>query len=133
MLANTLAVHHSVSSLSTTVEDIDQWHKDRGWDGIGYHWVIEGDGELKVGRPFTKQGAHVSGHNDHCWGICLVGDNTKAGREWTDEQLLTLKLFIALLGWAMPSIQVKTHNEISSSSECPGMSGDELRARLEAV
>ncbi|BCV05917.1 MAG: hypothetical protein CM15mV120_350 [uncultured marine virus] len=26
-----------------SAEDIDRWHKNRGWSGIGYNWVIRND------------------------------------------------------------------------------------------
>ena len=40
---NAIYIHHSASPKSTTVEQINQWHLDRGWAGIGYHFVINGD------------------------------------------------------------------------------------------
>ena len=41
---NKIVVHHSASKQSTTRDQIDRWHKDRGWSGVGYHYVIESDG-----------------------------------------------------------------------------------------
>ena len=56
-----------------TVQDIDRWHKDRGWKGIGYHWVIYRDGSIHAGRPESEIGAHVEGYNAHSIGICYIG------------------------------------------------------------
>ena len=40
-----LYVHHSASpSHATTIDRIDGWHRDKGWDGVGYHFVIHSDG-----------------------------------------------------------------------------------------
>lgn len=36
---------------SFTVADIDHWHRQRGWKGIGYHFVIYLDGSVHKGRP----------------------------------------------------------------------------------
>lgn len=135
---DTLAVHHSASSLDTTVGTLKSWHTDpkpmgNGWSDIGYHWVIERDGALKVGRPMWRQGAHVRGHNTHCWGVCVVGDNTRSDREWTDEQKRALKLLIIFLQWIHPDLQVKAHNELDPKTECPGMSGAQLQALLASV
>ena len=68
------------------VADIDRWHKERGWDGCGYHFVItngvtkahddykpEADGLIQNGRDVEKPGAHVRGHNKYSVGICLIG------------------------------------------------------------
>lgn len=55
------------------VSDIRAWHKNRGWEDVGYHYVIKIDGEVQVGRPEWKVGAHVAGHNSNSIGICLIG------------------------------------------------------------
>ena len=56
-----------------TVEDIDRWHKARGWKGIGYHYVIYRDGSVHAGRPEADVGAHCQNHNQHSLGICYIG------------------------------------------------------------
>ena len=39
---NKIFVHHSASSQKSTTRDmIHQWHLDRGWTGVGYHYVIQ--------------------------------------------------------------------------------------------
>lgn len=53
--------------------DIDRWHKQRGWDGIGYHHVVDLDGTIEPGRPESKQGAHCLGHNANSIGVVYVG------------------------------------------------------------
>ena len=52
---------------------IKEWHVGQGWSDIGYHFVIEKDGTVVEGRPLTKTGAHVGGHNKDNIGICYVG------------------------------------------------------------
>lgn len=39
-----------------TAKDIDDWHKRRGWVGIGYNFVIDLDGTVELGRSLTLQG-----------------------------------------------------------------------------
>ena len=36
-----------------TVEDIDRWHRQRGFDCIGYHFYITVDGTIWTGRPLS--------------------------------------------------------------------------------
>ena len=66
-------------SMDIGFEDIDRWHKDRGWSGCGYHIIIRRDGNLEYSRGLKprgtvfRQGAHVKGFNDISIGICLVG------------------------------------------------------------
>lgn len=66
---------------------IDDWHKDRGWNGIGYHWVIRRSGLVEPGRPEDVQGAHARGHNKNSLGICLVGTSN-----FTVQQVSSLKV-----------------------------------------
>ena len=59
---------------------IDGWHRERGWNGIGYHYVIlndkhdsKPDGLVEPGRPENISGAHARGINSQSLGICCVG------------------------------------------------------------
>jgi len=52
-----------------SVDEIRQWHLDRGWSDIGYHYVIDINGNLQDGRPLTRAGAHVRGYNKGSIGI----------------------------------------------------------------
>ena len=60
-------------------EDIRKWHKQRGFNDIGYHYVIDLDGTVEKGRPVEQAGAHCTGHNRNSIGICYIG-----GAYWRD-------------------------------------------------
>lgn len=60
--------------------EIDRWHKDRGWSGIGYHKVVHLDGSVSEGRPESQVGAHVGGRNATTIGYVYVGGITKDGK-----------------------------------------------------
>ena len=53
-----------------TVQQIDQWHRQRGFRCIGYHFVIYRDGSIHKGRPIEQVGAHTSGHNEFANKAC---------------------------------------------------------------
>ncbi len=53
--------------------EINRWHLKRGWNGIGYHYVVLLDGTIEYGRSIYKQGAHVKGENEGSIGICYIG------------------------------------------------------------
>ena len=38
------------SDMDFGVEKVTSWHKNRGFDTIGYHYLIKRDGTLQVGR-----------------------------------------------------------------------------------
>ena len=58
---------------AVTVEDMDKWHRERGFDSIGYHFIIYLDGSIHLGRPIERPGAHCIGQNITSIGVCYIG------------------------------------------------------------
>jgi N-acetylmuramoyl-L-alanine amidase len=56
-----------------TAETIHRWHLDRGWTGIGYHFVIRDNGYVEAGRPPYWTGAHCRPLNEVSIGVCIIG------------------------------------------------------------
>lgn len=53
-------------------EQINESHIARGWNGIGYHFIVKRDGSIQVGRDINATGAHVGGFNTRSIGISFV-------------------------------------------------------------
>ena len=53
-----LVVHCSDTENETTSIDIHKLHLEFGWDGIGYHKIIERNGDIMNGRPSYWIGVH---------------------------------------------------------------------------
>lgn len=72
---NQIVVHYTATpeNRHVTVQQIDQWHRARGWKKIGYHYVIYLDGSVNEGRKESEIGAHVKNHNRNSIGVCFVG------------------------------------------------------------
>lgn len=45
-------------------KDIDRMHKQRGFNQIGYNYVIDIDGTVENGRPLSVDGAHCNTKGD---------------------------------------------------------------------
>jgi len=104
-----------------SVDDIRQWHLDRGWSDIGYHYVVDIKGCLKEGRPLTRAGAHTRGHNKGSIGITYVGgvdENIKPKDTRTENQKGRLKSLILDLMDKYPDATLHGHNEFSNKA-CP--------------
>ena len=102
-------------------KDIDKWHKAKGWNGIGYHFVIDIDGTVEAGRPVEKQGAHCLDHNATTIGICYIGGlvNKKPTDTRTDAQRQALRNLVAALRHCYPTIvKVSGHNQYANKA-CP--------------
>lgn len=113
---NKLIIHCSATPNGRPHEasEIHQWHLDRGWDGIGYHWVITVDGKLQAGRPEYWMGSHASGYNSKSIGVCMIGTDSFDSKQWKILENLVLEKMIQY-----PDIKVIGHNEVSSKT-CPG-------------
>ena len=105
-----------------TVQDIDRWHKARGWKGIGYHYVIYRDGSIHKGRPEEQVGAHCLNHNKHSIGICYIGgltaDSKKAKDTRTPEQKAALRALLVELKQSYPRSLIMGHN-VFANKACP--------------
>lgn len=93
---NKIIYHHAARSEWTT-EGVNEFHKSKGWNGIGYNFYIRKDGTIYSGRPENAEGAHTRGENNNSIGICLEGNFEE--EELTKEQidsLVNLSLYISL-------------------------------------
>ena len=93
---------------------IDRWHREKGWDMIGYHKVILEDGVVENGRPEWMPGAHVYGYNQKSVGVCLIGNGLYTGQQWG-----SLPNAIHDLLKQFPQAVVCGHNDLDKNKECP--------------
>lgn len=84
-------IHHS-SSTNWTYKDVLAYHISK-WGDIGYNFVIEKNGVVKVGRWENAEGYHCVGQNKSSIGICVLGDFT-IEKSPTKEQLTSLNNLI---------------------------------------
>lgn len=70
-----IVIHHTGErDIDASAEQIHEWHRNQGWAGIGYHYVIRKNGDVEIGRPEWAIGSHAYGENSHTIGIHLSGD-----------------------------------------------------------
>lgn len=137
-MAKLVVIHCSDSPNDREVHasDIHQWHTERGFDGIGYHWVVTRSGQPEAGRPEYWNGAHVRGHNTDSIGICLVGRD-----QFTWRQFKTLfDELIPRLEQEHGKLELRGHYELDKGKTCPNFNPEEAykywqdrRGVLEAV
>ena len=104
-----------------TVQQIRQWHLQRNFADIGYHYVIYLDGTVHKGRPLEKAGAHCKGQNAHSIGICYVGGLDRQGKPKdtrTAAQKAALLSLIRELRQRFPRATVHGHREFANKA-CP--------------
>ena len=104
------------------VEKVIQWHKNRGFDTIGYHYLIKRDGTLQVGRDEDVTGAHAVQVNGTSIGVALVGGGTSS-MGWEDNfapiQFETLKTILLKLKSEYEIEKIIGHYQVDDKKECP--------------
>lgn len=97
-----------------TVNDVDLWHRQKGYKGIGYHYVISADGTIKKGREEIKIGAHTKGYNRHSIGIAYVGGLNKRltpKDTRTRKQKRAMKSLLLILKDKYPEAEIVGHRD----------------------
>jgi len=141
-------VHCSDSSFGNAAT-IAGWHvlpppRGRGWDAIGYHYVILNgrlspfkmnsyfDGHLETGRPLDddrdmeldEKGAHAFGYN-MAVGICLIG----LSGTFTEAQIRTLHHLITRLRNQFGEINIMQHSDVDKRKpHCAGLTKLQIMA-----
>ena len=136
-----IVLHHAEAN-NCTVYDINRWHKNNGWAGIGYHYYVRKDGTIWTGRKIDQIGAHAGSNsskptfkyenwaNKECIGICAEGRyTTETMPEIQREAIVWLCKYCIE---KYPTItRIYKHKEISST-DCPGKNYpfDEIVAKV---
>lgn len=118
-------IWHHTDSGEVSALTIDGWHKNNGWVGIGYHFVIHQDGTIEAGRPHNCQGAHAYGINNRSVGITFVGRYN----EPNNMPILQFNSGVQLTAWLIencyPNANIIGHRDAikygGDPSSCPGM------------
>jgi N-acetylmuramoyl-L-alanine amidase len=105
-----------------TVADIKKWHLARGFNDIGYHYVIYRDGSVHKGRNEDVVGAHCTGHNTNSIGVCYIGGVATDGKTPKDtrtaEQKSALLGVLKQLKSKYPNATIHGHRDFAAKA-CP--------------
>lgn len=114
---NRIILHHAAAKVCSA-KQIDSWHKNNGWSGIGYHFFVRKNGEIYRGRPLYTVGAHASGCNSDSVGVCVEGDYSSE-RTMPAAQKISLGELLVYLKQVYPNAELKGHKEVGATG-CPG-------------
>lgn len=138
---NMITVHCSFSpqDRGDDAHTIDRWHREKGWSGIGYHYVVLEDGTIQKGRWSDYAGAHAKGHNMHSIGICRIGGMDGWGyatNDATPEQIeaITQLTYVLANIHNVETANIVGHTEIPNvNKSCPLMSMDQIRLKVKGL
>ena len=112
-----LVVHCSdtMDNQKLSALDLHKMHLKFGWDGVGYHKIINRSGKVENGRPEYWIGAHVKGKNDVSLGVCLIGRN-----KFTTKQYLSLEKILRKWKSLYPEAEIVGHRDTGNTDKtCP--------------
>jgi hypothetical protein len=124
-----VVVHHSDTPTGSAAK-FDAAHRAKGWDELGYDFVIgngteTGDGQIEVGPRWTKQkwGAHAktpdNRYNDYGIGICLVGNFDVTHPTAAQMRSLAKLTSYLIQTYHIPLNEVIGHRD-TKATDCPG-------------
>jgi len=107
---------------------IEEWHvKERGFNSIGYHYIIEWGGQIRIGREIWKAGAHVRGQNSYSIGVCLTAKNF-FHLEQIDSLIKLLNNLLYIFN--LKTSDVYGHYELDKAKTCPNLIMEHIRNKL---
>lgn len=121
-----IAIHCTATREGQDVDaaTIKRWHLARGWNDIGYHFVIRLDGTIERGRPEQTPGSHVQGFNTGSIGVVYVGgldSQGKAKDTRTDAQKAAMAGLVRSLLQRYSGADVLGHRDHSPDKDGDGV------------
>lgn len=111
-----IILHHAAAE-SCDAATIHQWHLNKGWSGIGYHFVVRKNGSIERGRPEDTVGTHALNNNSDSIGICFEGNFETETMPETQKE--AGKELVAYLKQKYGISTVQKHKDVASTA-CPG-------------
>ncbi len=127
------ATTHSQTEAADLIRKIQRYHmEENGWADLGYHFVIDGQGQIWEGRSLRYQGAHAGGANNRGnIGIVLLGDfNHRAPAAQQLQGLKTLLNYLRMK-YRIRRDQLFGHSHFKAT-DCPGRYLNGILTRLRA-
>ncbi|XP_058419575.1 N-acetylmuramoyl-L-alanine amidase [Diceros bicornis minor] len=126
-----LYVHHTYvpappctvfARCADNMRSMQRFHQGaRGWEDIGYSFVVGSDGYVYEGRGWHWVGAHTRGHNSRGFGVAFVGNYT--AELPTEAALRTVRDMLprcaVRAGLLRPDYRLLGHRQLVPT-ECPG-------------
>ncbi|KPP71098.1 hypothetical protein Z043_110020, partial [Scleropages formosus] len=113
---------HSFQKCATNMRAMQRFHQDdRGWDDIGYSFVVGSDGYLYEGRGWQRRGAHTRGQNSRGYGISFIGDYNDMLPSLHSLRLVRERMATCGVGggWLVSNFSWHGHRQLVNT-KCPG-------------
>ncbi|MGQ9840353.1 MAG: N-acetylmuramoyl-L-alanine amidase [Anaerolineae bacterium] len=130
-----IAIHHTAAPANVTPERIAQYHVDKDWPGMGYHFYVTPDGTIYQTNELETISYHVYQQNHYSVGITIAG-NFINGAVPTPRQIEQVGHLVA---WLMQKLNIPLKNVLGHKefpqnvTTCPGsdwITGQNWKAQI---
>lgn len=111
-----IAVHCTAGSQHTTIKELQQEFKRKGWKRPGYHYVVSADGTVTQMLPEEEVSNGVKGFNAVTVNVAYIGGINEKGKltdNRTAEQKTALRTLLKLLHGKYPAAIIQGHRDFS--------------------
>lgn len=120
---NLIVVHCTATfaEQKVTIELLRRWHKQRGFKDVGYHYLIDLDGNIVPGRPEAEIGAHCAGQNANSIGVAYAGGlgaDARPADTRNEKQKAALIQLLTELRERYPNAAIHSHSDYANKA-CP--------------
>lgn len=113
-------VHCTAGSQKTTLKQLEQEFKNKGWKSPGYHYVVFPDGKIEQMLDENLVSNGVAGYNSTSINVAYVGgvdSKLKPIDNRTDAQKASLKQLLIDLKASYPNAHIMGHRDIWGKDE----------------
>ena len=111
-----IAVHCTATSQLTSIPQLLQEFRRRGWKNPGYHFVVTPDGAISQILDESLVSNGVKGYNSRLINVAYIGGIDEKGRpvdNRTPEQKVALRQVLAHLHKKYPEAIIQGHRDFS--------------------
>ena len=111
-----IAVHCTAGSQHTTIKELQQEFKRKGWKNPGYHYVVAADGTITQLLDEDKVSNGMKGYNSVLINVAYIGGIDAEGKpvdNRTDAQKASLAGLLGVLRKKYPTATIQGHRDFS--------------------
>lgn len=111
-----IAVHCTAGSQHTTIKELQQEFKRKGWKNPGYHYVVAADGTITQLLDEDKVSNGVKGYNSVLINVAYIGGIDAEGKpidNRTAAQKASLAGLLGVLRKKYPTATIQGHRDFS--------------------
>ena len=111
-----IAVHCTASSQHTTIKELQQEFRRKGWKNPGYHYVVAADGTITQFLDEDKVSNGVKGYNSVLINVAYIGGIDAEGKpidNRTAAQKASLAGLLSVLHKKYPTATIQGHRDFS--------------------